>query len=199
MLARAARRAWRPATASMAWKTRRCGDRLACCKGATVMRGVPACDHGLPPLRRARLSRRLPGRGVREGPADWHRAAPGRSVHRLPVLHPQVPLRRSQVQPREGHRPQVRHVPATAGGGRGAGMRAGLSESGDSHHGRWSRGCGARMPKPTFSCPARPSRGYTLPTTIYKTRKPLPPNLLPADYSPRRRNTPIGRWCSCWC
>ncbi len=192
--ARAASRAWRPATTSTDWKKRRRGDRLACCTVATVSSPVmqhvtTACHHCVEPA----CLRGLPGRGLREGSGHRNRAASRRSVHRLPVLHSEVPVRRSQIQPREGNRPQVRHVPATAGGGRGAGVRAGLPESGDSHHGRRPRGGGGeRRSQPVLARRTEP--GYTLPTTIYKTRKPLPPNLLPADYysaAPQHAHWPL--------
>jgi Fe-S-cluster-containing dehydrogenase component/DMSO reductase anchor subunit len=42
--------------------------------------------------------------------------------------------------------------------------------------------------------PGAPAPGYTLPTTIYKTRKPLPSNLLPADYfsaAPQHAHWPL--------
>ena len=42
--------------------------------------------------------------------------------------------------------------------------------------------------------PGAPEPGYTLPTTIYKTNKPLPPNLLPADYyaaTPQHAHWPL--------
>lgn len=34
--------------------------------------------------------------------------------------------------------------------------------------------------------PGAPEPGYTIPTTIYRTQRPLPPNLLPADYHASR-------------
>jgi len=42
--------------------------------------------------------------------------------------------------------------------------------------------------------PGAPEPGYTLPTTIYKTRRPLPANLLPADYysaAPQHAHWPL--------
>jgi len=42
--------------------------------------------------------------------------------------------------------------------------------------------------------PGAPEPGYTLPTTVYKTRKPLPANLLPADYysaTPQHAHWPL--------
>lgn len=42
--------------------------------------------------------------------------------------------------------------------------------------------------------PGAPEPGYTLPTTVYKTRKPLPANLLPADYysaAPQHAHWPL--------
>ena len=42
--------------------------------------------------------------------------------------------------------------------------------------------------------PGAPEPGYTLPTTIYKTNKPLPANLLPADYysaAPQHAHLPL--------
>ena len=62
----------------------------------------------------SRLASRLPDAGLRKRSGHRHRAASRRPVHRLPVLHADVPLRRAQVQPGQGHRPQVRHVPPAA-------------------------------------------------------------------------------------
>ena len=42
--------------------------------------------------------------------------------------------------------------------------------------------------------PGAPEPGYTLPSTVYKTRKPLPANLLPADYysaTPQHAHLPL--------
>ncbi len=42
--------------------------------------------------------------------------------------------------------------------------------------------------------PGAPEPGYTLPSTVYKTRKPLPANLLPADYysaAPQHAHLPL--------
>jgi DMSO reductase anchor subunit/ferredoxin len=42
--------------------------------------------------------------------------------------------------------------------------------------------------------PGAPEPGYTKPTTVYKTKKPLPGNLLPADYwtvTPQHSHTPL--------
>ena len=63
--------------------------------------GAGAADghHRLPPLRRSGLPDRLPGAGLREGSGHRHRPPPRRPVHRLPVLHADVPVRRAQVQP----------------------------------------------------------------------------------------------------
>jgi Fe-S-cluster-containing dehydrogenase component/DMSO reductase anchor subunit len=40
----------------------------------------------------------------------------------------------------------------------------------------------ARQSEANFFLPGAPEPGYTLPTTVYKTSRPLPRNLLPADY-----------------
>ena len=99
--------------------------------GTRAAPGAADGHHRLPPLRRAGLPERLPGQRLREGPGDRHRQAPRRPVHRLPVLHAHVPVRRAEVQRGARHRAQVRHVQRPAGARRGAGLRAGLPERGD--------------------------------------------------------------------
>ena len=102
--------------------------------------GRAARHHGLPPLPGPGLHARLSGRCLREGSGHGDREAPRRPVLRLPVLHARLSLRGAEIQPRKGHRPQVRHVQRAAGGRRGAGLRAVVPER---RH-RDSRGrCGA--------------------------------------------------------
>ena len=50
-------------------------------------------DHRLPPLRRARLPQRLPGRRLREGSRSPASSATSTTMHRLQLLHAHVPLR----------------------------------------------------------------------------------------------------------
>ena len=69
---------------------------------------------GLQPLRGADLPERLPGRRLHEGRGDGHRPAQRRHLHRLPVLHLELLLRRAAVQRRARRRRQVRHVPRPA-------------------------------------------------------------------------------------
>ena len=69
---------------------------------------------GLQPLPRADLPERLPGRRLLEGSGHRHRAAQRRRLHRLPVLHLELLVRRAAVQPRARRRRQVRHVPRPA-------------------------------------------------------------------------------------
>ncbi len=75
-----------------------------------------------------------PVQRVREGSGHRHRQAPRRPVHRLPVLHVHVPVRRAQVQHGARHRAQVRHVQRSPRARRGAGLRAGLPQRGHPHH-----------------------------------------------------------------
>ena len=73
--------------------------------------------HRLSSLRRAGLPSGLPGAGLRKGRGDRHRAALGRPVHRVPVLHPEVPLRRAAVLGQARDCAEMRHVLGPAGGG----------------------------------------------------------------------------------
>ena len=169
--------------------------RWACCTAARIRLPVLAArDHRLPSLPRAGVPGGLSGAGLRKGSGHRHRPASRRPVHRLSVLHFEVPLRRAEVQPLEGDRPQVRHVQRPAGGGRGAGLRAGLSESGDSHRDRSIRQEIAENAEANLFLPGAPEPGYTLPTTVYKTRKAAAANLLPADYyaaAPQHAHWPL--------
>ena len=69
------------------------------------------CNHCLEPS-----CLRLPGGRLHEGPGHRHRAAQRGRLHRLPVLHVELFLRRAAVQPGARRRRQVRHVPRPAGG-----------------------------------------------------------------------------------
>ena len=155
--------------------------------------GDPARLDGLPPLRRTGLHGGLPGAGLRKGPGHGHRPAPRRPVHRLPVLRAEVSLRRAPLQQENGDRAEVRHVQQPSGGGRGPGLRAGLSQRGHSHRGR-EQGSGVGQGRGQPLPARRPEPGYTKPATIYKTQKKLPANLLPADYwsvAPQHGHLPL--------
>ena len=80
------------------------------------------------PLPGPGLHARVSGGGLREGPGHGHRQAPRRSVLRLPVLHAGLSLRGAEVQPFQGHRPQVRHVQRPARRRRSPGLRAVVPE-----------------------------------------------------------------------
>ena len=122
---------------------------------------------GLQSLPGAVLPDRLPGGGVHKGPGDRRGAAQRRHLHRLPVLHLELLLRRAAVQPRARRRRQVRHVPQPAGRRHGAGLRGGVSRRRDRDRNRqrrrvahaiiWRRtrpGCR----RPTTASPPRASR-----------------------------------------
>ncbi len=113
--ASAASAASSPATSRTAIPRRSTGAASARSKAA----GIPSATRvvpldGLQPLPRADLPDRLPGRRLHEGCGDRHRAAQRRRLHRLPVLHVELLVRRAAVQPRARRRRQVRHVPRPA-------------------------------------------------------------------------------------
>ena len=78
---------------------------------------------GLQSLRQPDLSQRLSGRRLHQGSGHRHRAPQRRRVHRLPVLHVELLVRRPAVQPRARRRRQMRHVPRTPRARPGAGLR----------------------------------------------------------------------------
>jgi hypothetical protein len=65
----------------------------------------------------------VPGRCLYERPCDRHRAPQRGCVHRLPVLHLELLLRRAAVQPGARRGREVRHVPRPAVGGTEPGLR----------------------------------------------------------------------------
>ena len=195
MLVRDARPASSPATISMASKSKKPGLGGSVAWRQHIALGNAACYRHLPPLRRTGVPRWLSGGGVRKRPADRHRAASGRSVHRLPVLHFEMPVRRSQIQPCQGDRAQVRYVQQPAGRGRGAGVRAGLPEPGDPHHSRQPTRSRRRRGSQPVPARARPEPGYTLPTTVYKTERPCRGICCRRTIMWQRLSTRIGRWC----
>ena len=84
---------------------------------------------------------------------------PRRRVHRLPVLHLELPLRGAGVRHRPKDRVQVRHVPAPHRRGPEPGVRAGVPHLGHRPGGgrTWPRG-GRTTPRPTPpGCRRRPS------------------------------------------
>ena len=154
-----------------------------------------AARHGrVPPLPRTGVHDRLPGERLREGPDHGHRQASRRPMLRLPVLHAGLSLRRAEVSPGQGHRPQVRHVFVAAGRGRAAGLRAGVSARGDRDSRRDRSEQVIEDAEAAVFLPAAPDPQITLPTTTYKTRRPFPRNLLPADYfrvNPQHAHWPL--------
>ena len=159
-LHRAARPASPPATASTAsTRPRVVAHGRACCTAARAERARPADrDHRVPPLRRSGLPDRLPGRGLREGPGHRHRPAPRRPVHRLPVLHADVPVRCAPSTTRaSGIVRKCDMCSEPAGGRRGAGLRAGLPERGHPHPHR-GQGRGGAEAAPGRALPARRAR-----------------------------------------
>ena len=71
---------------------------------------VPPVDV-VQPLPRAGLPRGLPDQRLREA-RQRRRGPPGRRVHRLPVLHLELPVLGAGLPARPAHRHEVRHVPA---------------------------------------------------------------------------------------
>ena len=131
--------------------------------------GAPARHHRLPPLPRPGLPLRLPGRRLREGPGHRDRQAPRRPVHRLPVLHRSLPVRRPQV-PR-GKRGIVRKCDMCsdrlAAGEAPACVQA-CPHRGDPDPRRRPREVVAGGEANAF-LPGAPEPGYTLPTTRYQS------------------------------
>ena len=98
-------------------------------------------------------------------------AAPRRRLHRLPVLHLELPLLGARVPARPADRHQVRHVPPPARGRAGPGLRRRLPDR--RHHGREGqrRGVAGR--------PLGRQRSRTCPTPASPC--PPPASTLPAD------------------
>jgi hypothetical protein len=86
----------------------------------------------LQPLSRCGMFEGLPGGRVPERSSHRDRAAQRGSLHRLPVLHLELPLRRAAVQPRAGRGGQVRPVLRAAGGIARPGLRGSLPRDRDS-------------------------------------------------------------------
>ncbi len=120
-------------------------------------------DQALPPLDvvqplpRARLPRGLPDQRLHQA-RQRRGGAPGRRVHRLPVLHLELPLLGPGLPARPAHRHEVRHVPAPPRGRAGAGLRRRLPHVRD-HRREGERGgvagrpLGRRRPQPPVGEP----------------------------------------------
>ena len=94
------------------------------------------CNHCLEPTC-LRAARSMPTRRIRStGIVQPQR----RRLHRLPVLHLELLVRRAAVQPRARRRRQVRHVPRPSGARAGAGLRERLSGGRDRDRDREHRG-----------------------------------------------------------
>ena len=135
---------------------------------------------GLQPLRRADLPERLSGRRLHEGSGHRHRAAQRRRLHRLPVLHLELLLRRAAVQPRARRRRQVRHVPRPARARPGAGLRQRVPGRRDRDRDRQRRGvarrrrrCGRRARAAVRSTAACRRRASRCRRTCRPTRRPV--------------------------
>ena len=149
----------------------------------------PACLTGCPVQR------------LREGSRHRHRPPPRRPVHRLPVLHADVPVRGAPVQPAARHRPQVRHVQRPPGRRRGAGLRAGLPERGHPHPRRRQPPASQAARAPARSCPGAPSPGpHGARPRVYQTSGRRPgATCCPPTSTASAPRTPTRRWRSCWC
>ena len=127
------------------------------------------------------------------------RRPPGRRVHRLPVLHLELPVLGPGLPARPAHRHEVRHVPAPPRGRAGAGLRRRLPDVRD--HGREGRTSppGGRTTRP--ATPRNlPSSDLTLSTTRYRAARPTcrsrPTAAASGRCGPRTRT---GRWCGSRC
>ena len=141
------------------------GARSACSTAGTARAAVPADGHHrLPPLRRPGLPDRLPGRRLREGPGHRHRPPPRRPVHRLQLLHADLPVRGADAStPRRGIVRKCDMCRDRLAERRGAGLRAGLPERGH-HASAWST-------RPTAS----PTRGGRRRARARRRRRPTSP------------------------
>ena len=103
-------------------------------------------------------------------------------MHRLPVLHADLPVRSAAVQRRSAASCASATCAATAwrtARRRHACRRARTRRFASS----WStRARCSRTRRSMRSCPARRRRAITVPTTTYATQRSFPRNLLPADF-----------------
>ena len=175
------------------------GDQLAARRRnrrrlVSARRAVVPVD-GLQSLPRADLPAGLSGRRLHEGRRHRHRAAQRRRLHRLPVLHVELLVRRAAVQPRARRRRQVRHVPQPARPRPVAGVRVGLSERRDPDRNRQRRRAGARRPPPALPATGLPSGDQSISTTRITLPANLPPNAKPVDLVQlEARAIRTGRW-----
>ena len=123
-----------------------------------------------------------PVKAYEKDPVTGIVAPPRRPVHRLPVLHADVPVRGAEVQQEARHRAQVRHVHRSAGGRRGAGVRAGVPERGDRDPDRRQDAARWRTRRRAASCPARRRRASRFRRRNTSPSGRCPRNLLPADF-----------------
>ena len=110
----------------------------------------------------------LPGRRLHQGRRHGHRAPQRRHLHRLPVLHVELLLRRAAVQPGARRRRQVRHVPRPARARPGAGLRGRLPRGRDSHRDRQHRRVASRgdaVATSAIAAPGMPTADASLSTT----------------------------------
>ena len=113
-------------------------------------------------------------------PATGIVAAQRRHLHRLPVLHLELLLRRAAVQPRARRRRQVRHVPQPARARAGAGLRVRLPGRRDRHRDRQRSTSGARDCA-AATAPGLPSADDSISTTRITLPAICRPNARPVD------------------
>ena len=199
--ARAARRASPAATTSTASTTARSGAPSASCTAARA--AAPAQQTvtiGVPPLRRAGVHERLPGRApTRRTRSPASSSTSTISASAASTARFMCPYEVPQVQRGARHRAQVRHVQRAARARRGAGVRAGLPQRGDRASRVVDRRRRSRTAQGDAFLPGAPSPAITMPTTVYKTRaaaaaQPAAGRLL--QVAPAHR---IRRSWSCWC
>ena len=128
------------------------------------------------------MPRRLPGRCLREGSGHRHRPAPRRPVHRLPVLHAQLPLRRAQVQPGKGIVRKCDMCCSRLAVGEAPACVQACPHRGDPHHARRRARVVERQRGERRSCRRRPTRTTRCRPRVQDSEAACRDNLLPADH-----------------
>ena len=126
-----------------------------------------------------------------------HRAASGRPMHRLPILHSEMSVRRAEVFEEKRHRPQMRHVLQPAGVGEApACVQACPNEAiritiVDQQQVSLDR-------KRTNFLPGSPTHLIRCRRPNTELRENCPPICPPVICIRKSRNTHTCRWWLCW-